>query len=353
MRSAGRIVDPVVAGLYAAGTAPSAGLFGRLLGWSRSKYAASQDVQALMQAKKHIADWNEPRFLSQCGDDLRTLYAAISSGNPADLRRLAEEKMTETAFKLVEDGIAESRAAAGGAVQGAEIVEFLKEPRIGRARMIMPKMTGQMTMLQRPTHIQITTTYELLVRPFAIVPATAAARPAGAASPAGGSRGKGGRDAPRGARRTDSGAASDAGSSGGSLAAELKTHAAEEWSPVQETGKGGLTYWARGAGPFGYEHADVAAAYIAHGMDVPSPPVWHTSWASPGPSAAGVPKRPFRIEMAGVSREPRTGPDGEALVAVIQQIVWERPIPAAGGTAGALAAAAQGVPLRWRMAKLA
>lgn len=303
-----------------------------------------------MQAKKLIPGFNEAHFLSQSAEDLRTLYAAISSGNPADLRRLAEEKMTETAFKLVVDGIAESRAAAGGAIQGAEVIEFLKEPRTGRARLIMPKMGGQIPMTQRPTHIQITATYELLVRPFAIVPAAAPRSPAkqSPASGAGG-RGKSGRVASLSRDDDSVGSSSGGSTSDGSLAAELKAHAFEEWMPVQETGKGGMTFWVRGAGHIGYDHADVTAAAAAYGMDAPAPPAWHTTWTPPAPGQV-LPRRPFRIEMAGVSREPRDGPDGAPVVAVVQQIVWERPIPPAAGPA---AAAANAVPPRWRMAKLA
>jgi hypothetical protein len=315
----------------------------------KSNEAKTQQTMSSLGKQYFKADWSRQKFFDSSLEDLRKVFEAVSSGSGAAVRKLGP-LLTEDMQIALERGIEDSKADCG-AVQGAEVVQSLVAPALVQARAVFPSLAqGRPGMAPRPTHVQVTLEHKLLVRPFALVPDAAAAvaetggwrarlaqqrkrsrAPVAAGAVVSGASGSG---------YTSDGYGSDSGysSSEGSLASEVRQRSSEEWEPVQDE-TSGLVFWAHGRGVMGFE-------------DAPFP--WRRTWEAPPPTQLR-PRRGWRIELAGIEREPisvpRQGGEGEEmLVRVTQHVVWERAVPPPGTINEALAASP--ATARWRIAKL-
>lgn len=320
MRSAGRLVEPVVFAVHGKGPAS---LLGRLVRWSAEKSGASATAHAIggLSARSgrpeaFVPGFSRANFLTAAGADVRAVVDALSSpgGAPAALARLAP-MLSETMQGRLARGAAESRAAAGGAQQCAEVVREEAPPELLQARFAYPPSNPSAgiaaALSPRPTHAQLTVRVRLLLRPYALVqsslPTAATAR-----------------------GRSSHAAAVVSPPSAGSQAAASRARAQQgDWRPVLDASSG-LIYWSAPGGAAGA--AD------------------RSSWTPPSP-AATLPQAPFRLELAGAEREPLQAEAGAApLIRVAFVAVFERAIAPAAAVAAAAARSA--ATERWRLVDL-
>jgi hypothetical protein len=338
MRSAGKLVDPLILSTHGRG---SPTLLGRLVRWSAEAAASSATAHCLgglgsrAGAGAYVRGWSKPAFLASASSDVRALFAALSSGAPAAaVARLAPALSEGMSARLLR-GAAASRAAAGGAQQCADVLRELAPPELLQARFVYaPPAPGAgiaAALAPRPTHAQLTVRVRLLLRHWVLAEAGAPGKAAGG--------GGGGRAPP-----PPPAPISSAGSA--AAAARARLIRPDDWAPALDAASG-LVYW----------HTAAAAAAAAAG-EPPAAPA-RTSWAAP-PPAATLWQAPWRLEACGAEREPVAAGSAEAerdddgsgapLARVALVAVFERAIPPAA--AAAAAAAASAATERWRLVHL-
>lgn len=375
MRAAGKIVDPHTWARYALPDGKP-GLLGRFVMWSRRAAETSHTEGVLRQqlAKKFMKDnFNHGLFLTTSGDDFRSLLAAFSTGSVTALDKRVGPMLTEPVRSVLVRGMEESRAENGGYAQGVEVLQSLEASYVS-ARLIYPPVTASAPgMTQRPTHAQITTQHKLLVRPIAVAPEGAAGSGLASAGKGGSAKSKISSliqsSPPQGRARPSSAASpssasfpasssslADEGfsSSGsdveeGSDAALFRAKREQEWESILDE-RTGLIYWALGS------HRSGLAGFTGAAGAAGDSSGWIRSWTPPQPQQL-LPRRPWRIETAGIEREPvivaassSGGQVEDRLVRVSFRVTWERAIPPPGPAAEA--AAASPATARWRVVRL-
>lgn len=278
--SAGRLFEPFVE--HAVPAAGGRGLLAPLNSWRRRKRTDASTRRAVQLLRDAAPGFDVSRFLAHQRGDYEEVLRAASTAQWAALKSLAGEQT----FAAIRRG-ADAGSREWGARQGARIVGWAAAPALVHARVHYALGAGMRAYDTKPDYAQLTVRNVTLQQPTAED-----------VSHAGASRGRGGADgAPSAAA-----AAADA-SGGGSV----------DWVPVDDGGSGHVYWW--------------------------SPTTGAVRWEPPSPAQLVVSRAPWRIETAGVLREPAAGDGGAPLVRVTHHVVWERCLRA-------------GAPPAWRVVKL-